>query len=91
MIAEKVLGFLIIYKLYIRMRIRDAVVEEQVQWMQLYMQGELANTWKENIIEDLESESLVYIILGEFLIDLEQKIGRGNNETMKVVELKKIE
>jgi len=90
-IAEKVLGFLIIYKLYIRMRIRDAVVEEQVQWMQLYMQEELANTWKENIIEDLESESLVYIILGEFLIDLEQKIGRGNNETMKVVELKKIE
>jgi len=90
-IAEKVLEFLIIYRLYIRMRIRDAAVEEQVQWMQLYMQGELANIWKENIIEDLESESLVYIILGEFLTDLEQKIGRGNNETMKVVELKEVE
>ena len=42
-------------------------------------------------MEDLKSKSLVYIIVGEFLTDLEQKIGEGNNETIKVVELKKIE
>ena len=46
---------------------------------------------KKNIIEDLESESLVYTIIGEFLTDLEQNIGGGNNETMKVIKLKKIE
>ena len=46
---------------------------------------------EKNIIEDLESESLVYTIIGEFLTDLEQKIGGGNNETMKVIKLKKIE
>ena len=46
---------------------------------------------EKNIIEDLESESLVYTIIREFLTDLKQKIGGGNNETMKVIKLKKIE
>ena len=46
---------------------------------------------EKNIIEDLESESLVYTIIREFLTDLEQKIGGGNNETIKVIKLKKIE
>ena len=70
---------------------RDAAVEEQLQWIQLYIQRGSANIWKKNIREDLESESLVYTIIGEFLTDLEQNIGGGNNETMKVIELKKIE
>ena len=49
------------------------------------------NIWKENIIEDLKSRSLSYITVGEFLSDLKKKFGRGDNKTMKVVELKKIE
>ena len=59
--------------------------------MQLYMQGESVDIWKENIIEDFENKSLVYTIVGEFIIDLEKNIGGGNNKTMKVVELKKVE
>jgi len=42
-------------------------------------------------MEDLESESLSYTTIGEFLTDLKEKFGRENNETMKVAELKKIE
>jgi len=38
-VANKVLGFLIIYKLFIRMRMREAAVEEQIQWVLSYMQG----------------------------------------------------
>ena len=49
------------------------------------------NIWKENIIEDLESRSLSYITVGEFLSDLKKKFGREDNKTMKVVELKKRE
>jgi len=30
--VEKILDFLIVYKYYIRMKIRDTVVEKQVQW-----------------------------------------------------------
>ena len=44
-----------------------------------------------NIIEDLESGSLSYIIVGEFLSDLKEEFGREDNETIKMAELKKIE
>jgi len=53
--------------------------------------GSISKYLEKNIIKDLESESLVYTIIGEFLTDLEKKIGGGNNDTMKVIELKKIE
>ncbi len=59
-----------------------------MQWVLSYVQGKLANIQKENIIKNLESESLSYIIVGEFL---KEEFGKGNNETIKIAELKKIE
>jgi len=41
-------------------------------------------------MEDLESGNLVYATVGEFLTDLKQEFGGGDNKMMKVVELKKI-
>jgi len=35
--AGKVSGFLMACKLYIRMRIRELTVEEQIQWVLLYV------------------------------------------------------
>ena len=55
------------------------------------MQKELADIWKENIIEDLENKSLEFVIVGEFLIDLKKEFGEEDNEIIKVVELKKVE
>ena len=34
---SKVSGFLIAYRLYIRIKVRDALVEEQVQWVLSYV------------------------------------------------------
>jgi len=42
-------------------------------------------------MEDLESKSLSYTIIGEFLSNLKEKFGREDDKTMKVAELKKIE
>ena len=42
-------------------------------------------------MKDLKSRSLSYVIVGEFLSDLKEEFGRGNNKMIKVVELKKIE
>jgi len=87
--AEKMFGFLTTYKLFIR--IREAVIEKQIQWVLSYVQEGLADIWKENILEDLEAEVLEYIIVGEFLADLKKEFGEGDNETIKVAELKKVE
>ena len=66
------LGFLIACRLYIRMRMRDAIVKEQIQWILSYMQEGLADVWKENVIEDLESGNLSYTIVEKFLTDLKK-------------------
>ena len=55
------------------------------------MQKVSVDIWKENIIENLESRSLSYVIVGEFLSDLKEKLGGEKNEIIKVVELKKVE
>ena len=36
-------------------------------------------------------ETLEYVTIGKLLIDLKKKFGKGNDETMKVTELKKVE
>ena len=41
--AGKVGGFITAYKLFLRMKLRGATVEEQVQWVLLYVQGESAD------------------------------------------------
>ena len=56
-----------------------------------YVQEESADVWKENIIENLESESLSYATVGEFLSDLMEEFREGDDEMMKAVELKKVE
>jgi len=49
------------------------------------------DVWKENILEDLESENLEYEIVGEFLTDLKKEFRGGNEEIVKVTELKRLE
>ena len=47
--------------------------------------------WKENVLEDLETGELEYESAGEFLAGLKREFGKGDEETVKVAELKRIE
>ena len=89
--SEKMSGFVTAYKLYIRMKMRRVVVEEQIQWILLYIQEELANIQKENILEDLEGGLLEYETAEEFLADIKKEFGRGDKEIVKIAELKRLE
>ena len=73
------------------MKIREAVVEEQIQWVLLYVQGGSANVWKENVLEELEKEELEYESVGEFLVAIKKKFGGGEEELVKMAELKRLE
>jgi len=55
------------------------------------VQRRSADVWKENILEDLETEILKYETVGEFLLDIKKKFGGGDEESTKVAELKKLE
>ncbi len=52
---SNILGFVTVCKLYIRMKMREVAVEEQIQWVLSYVQGGSADIWKENMLEDLEA------------------------------------
>jgi len=84
--AGKVGGFITVCKLYLRMKIRKAPLEEQIQSILLYVQGWSVDVWKENVLEDLEGGILEYETVGKFFVDR-----GGNEEVVKVVELKRLE
>jgi len=89
--SGKVAGFITACKLYICMKIREVAVEEQIQWVLLYMQGGSADIWKENMLEDLEGELLEYETVGEFLANIKREFGGGDEESVKVAELRRLE
>ena len=70
---------------------RGAAVEEQIQWILSYIQRELADIWKENILENLEERLLEYEIVGEFLADIRKDFREEDKESVKVAELKRLE
>ena len=87
----KVLGFITVCKLYIKTRMSEATVKEQVQWVLSFVQGESADIWKKNILENLEEREIEYKSVGEFLIVIKKEFGSGDEELVKVAELKKLE
>ena len=89
--AGKISEFLTVCKLFIKIRMRNDSVEKLIQWVLLYVQGGSVDIWKENVLEYLESGNLEYETREEFLADFEKEFGEGDEEAMKVAELKKIE
>ena len=74
---SKVSGFIGVCRLYVKMRLREASVEEQVQWILSYVQGGSADIWKENIMEELEIGEIEFESAREFLAEIRKEFGGG--------------
>ena len=81
---SRVSGFMTACKLYGKARMREVPVEEQIQWVLSYVQGGVADIWKENVLEEFE-------IVGEFLAEVKKEFGGGEEESGKAAELRKLE
>jgi len=86
--AGKVGGFITVCRLYLRMKMRGTLVEEQVQWVLSYVQGGSADIWKENVMEELEAGEVEYETVEEFL---RKEFRGGEEESVKAAELRKLE
>ena len=73
------------------MKMREAAVEEQIQWVLSYVQERSADIWKENTLEDIEGGLLEQKTVREFLIDLKKEFRERDEESVKVAKLKKVE
>ena len=89
--AEKIGGFIMTCRLFVRMKMRGNTVEEQVQWVLLYVQGGSADVWKENVMEELEAGEVEYESVEEFLTNLRKEFGGGEEELVKAAELRRME
>ena len=89
--SAKVSGFVTVCRLYIKMRIREAPLEEQVQWVLSYAQGGSADVWKENVLEELKAGELEFEIVGEFLAKIRKEFGEEEEESVKATELRRME
>ena len=89
--AGKVGEFVTACRLYLKMKMREAMVEEQVFWILSHVQGGLADVWKENVMEELEVEEMEYETAEKFLTVLKKKFGGREEETVKVEKLRKLE
>jgi len=89
--AGKVGEFIIACRLFLRIKLRGATVEEQVQWVLLYVQGGSADVWKENMMKELEAGEVEYELAEDFLTCLKKEFGGGEEESVKAAELRKLE
>jgi len=89
--VRKVGGFITACRLYLRMKMRKAMMEKQIQWILLYIQKGSVDVWKENMLEDLEAGEIEYESAEEFLTGLKKKFGGRDKETVKVAELRRLE
>ena len=56
-----------------------------------YVQGGSADVWKENMMEEIEAGEVEYESVEEFLTSLKKEFGGGEEESIKAVELRKLE
>ena len=89
--AGKVGGFVTACRLYLRMKMREMMVEKQVFWILSHVQGGSADIWKENVMKELEVGEIEYETAEELLTVLKKEFGGGKEEAVKVVELRKLE
>ena len=55
------------------------------------MQGESADVWKENVMEELESGEIEYETAEEFFTNLRKEFEGGEEESIKAAELRRME
>jgi len=88
---SKVSGFIMACKLYSKAKMRGVPIEEQIQWVLSYVQGGVADVWKENVLEELKTRELEFETVGEFLAEIKREFGGGEEEAVKAAELRKLE
>ena len=89
--AEKVGGFIMACRLYLKMKMRGTSVEEQVQWVLSYVQEGSADMWKENVMEELELGEMEYKTAEEFFTNLRKEFSGGEEKSVKAVKLRRME
>jgi len=88
---EEVSVFINVAYLYLRMKMNGEAVTTQIAWVLLYVQGGVAEVWKDNLLDKLaKGESEIETTEGLFT-KIRNEFGETSEEERKVEQLQTIE
>ena len=88
---EKVSIFVNAAHLYIRMKMTEEVVATQVAWVLLYIQGGIAEAWKDNLLDELAKRESEVESVEQLFTKIRSNFGETSEEERKIEQLRTIE
>jgi len=87
---EEMSTFVNAARLYIRMKIIEEVAATQVTWMLLYVQGGIAEAWKDNLLDELAKGESEVELVEQLFIEIRNDFGKTSEEEKKIEQLRTI-
>ena len=88
---EKVSTFVNTACLYIRMKIAEEAAVTQVAWVLSYVQGGIAETWKNNLLDELAKGESEVELAEQLFTKIRNDFGETSEEERKIEQLRTIE
>jgi len=87
----QVVGFINACHLLIQMRMGQVGSRSRISWVLSYVQGGVAEIWKDNILDEITKGTSAVNTEEELFTKIQQEFGEFNEESRKVDELKVLE
>jgi len=88
---EEVSAFVNAARLYIRMKITEEAAAAQVAWVLSYVQGGIAEAWKDNLLDELAKGELEIESAEQLFTKIRNNFGETSEEERKIEQLRTIE
>ena len=85
------MGFINACCLYISIRIKGCSKEKKISWVLTYMQGGVAEVWKEKVLEEKRQGVSGVEIVEELFTKIRKEFGEFDEESRKVDKLRLLE
>jgi len=88
---EEVSAFVNVARLYIRMKMTEEAAATQVAWVLLYVQGGIAEAWKDNLLDELAKGESEVESVEQLFAKIRDDFGEALEEERKIEQLRTIE
>jgi len=88
---EEVSAFINATRLYIRIKMTEEAATTQVAWVLSYVQGGVAEAWKDNLLDELAKGKLEVESAEQLFTKIRNDFGETSEEERKIEQLRAIE
>ena len=88
---EEVSAFINVARIYIRMKMTEEAATTQVAWVLSYVQGGVAEAWKDNLMDELAKRESEMEIAEQLFSKIRNDFGEISEEERKIEQLRTIE